>query len=105
RKKLLKAILYMEKYDTPELHQKLVKILLLVITSILDRENISYWIDGGTLLGAVRHKNMIPHDDDADIGLLTYDYKVKLPQVLDEIRGKSIASHDGDYSIEVDVSR
>jgi hypothetical protein len=36
----------------------------------LDSHNVSYWLDSGTLLGAVRNGDILPHDDDADIGYL-----------------------------------
>src|SRR2546421_607689 len=41
--------------------------LLYILDKILTKHGIEYWIDGGTLLGAIRHRGLIPWDDDGDI--------------------------------------
>jgi phosphorylcholine metabolism protein LicD len=48
------------------------------VNRIFVNDDLDYWIDGGTFLGAIRHKGIIPWDDDVDIGILEKD----VPQFL-----------------------
>jgi lipopolysaccharide cholinephosphotransferase len=62
--------------------------LLDIIIGFCQSNNLTYWIDGGTLLGSVRHSGFIPWDDDLDVCLPYSDY-TKLIALLKEFCQKS----------------
>ena len=57
--------------------------LLRFVDNVCKKHDIDYWLEGGTLIGAVRHGGFIPWDDDIDLSIMRKDYE-KLIKVLPE---------------------
>lgn len=71
---------------------RMLKVLV-AIDKVCKTNNIPYWIDSGTLLGAVRHGGFIPWDDDADVCIERKNYK-RLRECLVKELPKDIAFTD-----------
>lgn len=64
----------MRKIELEEL-KKIELDILKNVAKFCDENNIRYYLAGGTLLGAIRHKGFIPWDDDIDIIIPRPDYE------------------------------
>ncbi len=76
--------------------------ILKEIDRICKKHNILYWMEGGSMLGAVRHHGFIPWDDDLDIAMFREDYNRFLkiaPQELKSDYFLQTEETDPDYPL------
>ncbi len=50
---------------------------------LFEANNIEYWVDFGTLIGAVRHKGFIPWDNDIDVSIYQKDWEKAISLLRD----------------------
>jgi len=82
----------MKRLDLDEIKDIELKILI-EIDSICRERNIDYSLDGGTLLGAIRHKGFIPWDDDIDILMTRKNYNEFIEYCENNKTGFELVSH------------
>ena len=59
---------------TLEEHKQVMLNILTEFATFCDQHQLMYYLDAGTLIGAVRHKGFIPWDDDIDVNMPQKDY-------------------------------
>jgi hypothetical protein len=67
------------------LRRRALRRLLLDVCPALDAMSASYFVDFGTLLGLHRERDVILHDNDADVVLLEPDFDALLPRLRDAL--------------------
>lgn len=68
-----------------EFVQTRLRRLLAEFDRVMREVDLTYWVDAGTLLGAYRHRSLVPWDDDTDVCILHRDHQ-KLLQAAGRFR-------------------
>ena len=80
--------------------QLICQEILNFVVKVCEKHKLDYWIDFGTLLGAVRHGGFVPWDDDIDLGMMRSDFNKLLDVLNDEIKLNNLENH---LKIKIDV--
>lgn len=90
--------------DTKEI-QKRIFAIAKDFHKIMSQNKIPYYMLGGTMLGAIRHKGFIPWDDDMDFGIPRTHYTEALDILKKELPKKFHIKTSNDGSVLYDSSK
>lgn len=62
------------KEMTQEEQKQVMLNIMIAFAAFCDEHGLQYFLDAGTLIGAIRHKGFIPWDDDIDVNMPRKDY-------------------------------
>ena len=81
------------------IQEKLLKMLTF-FNNFCEEKGLSYYVVGGTMLGAARHHGFIPWDDDVDVGMPRNDFEELIKyagNVFDTYTFETLQSSDTNY--------
>lgn len=73
-----------EEQEYLEKAHRILKILLKEFDKVCQKYGLRYYLICGSLLGAVRHQDLIPWDDDVDVAMPRQDFDILLKYVNEE---------------------
>lgn len=92
-----------ENYGLEQIHKVNLEMLA-EIDRICEKHQLTYSLDAGTLLGAVRHQGFIPWDDDADVIMPREDFDIfcriagqELPEQMELVTPEDLAERNAFY--------
>ncbi|XP_053545197.1 ribitol 5-phosphate transferase FKRP [Bombina bombina] len=91
---------------TPPCCLRALRLTTRHVITVLEASGVRYWLEGGSLLGAARHQDIIPWDYDVDLGIYLED--VNLCTELRGAQGGSLVDSEGfvwERAIEGDFFR
>jgi hypothetical protein len=90
-------------------HQNKILAIAEIVHQVFVRHGICYWMHNGTLLGAIRHHNIIPWDDDMDLVVVesnTTEFRDNWKAAAHELVSKhGLALVEMDYGWQLRQSR
>lgn len=85
---------------------KIFLYILLAFDKVCRENHLTYFLDSGTALGAVRHGGFIPWDDDVDVGMPRKDYERFLQVGQDNLSDEFfIQTHQTDPSYKRNAAK
>ena len=75
--------------------------LLKFVDNICKKYGLEFWLDYGSMLGAIRHKGFIPWDDDVDIAMMRKDYNKFFEVLPQELKDNNL---DETLSVTFNIS-
>lgn len=79
--------------------------MLKFMDNVCKKYDLEWWVDYGTLLGAVRHRDFVPWDDDLDSGMMRKDYNKLIEVIPKEVKDNGLDKVVTEFKLDRGVNK